>query len=679
MSAAAGTLQARESNTGLYLIGALLVAVILLLVANFVFLNQANEQQRRHLGLITEVQVQSQQIAKLANEAAGGAFAAFDELRETRDKIQINLTTLTEGNDSGVTALPNDELLQQIRLRLVDTTWAGIRNDAQTILEAGGEVTDLAQVVGQFSREVPVMGERLDDVAKVLTDINADRQQIYLASGQLLVAERMLRRVAEILSGAMNAGQAVDGLSRDVAQLRGILDGLLNGSPELGIRAIQNAEALERLGSVFQVFNDVEANSQLILEAAATLFLAKEASDGISLGSAVLLSDAEQLQERYEVLTEAEQLFPSPTLGFILGAAAAALIALLLWYLYRDQRARFRVTEDLNQRNQEAILRLLDEMGSLAEGDLTVKATVTEDITGAIADSINFAIEALRSLVTTINETAVQVASAAQETQATAMHLAEASEHQAQQITSASAAINEIAVSIDEVSKNSAESADVAQRSVAIAAKGADVVRQTIDGMDNIREQIQETSKRIKRLGESSQEIGDIVELINDIAEQTNILALNAAIQAASAGEAGRGFAVVADEVQRLAERASNATKRIETLVQTIQADTNEAVISMEQTTTEVVNGARLAEDAGEALGEIEKVSHDLADLIQNISEAARQQSAAATNISGTMNVIQEITTQTSAGTSQTAESIGHLADLAAELRRSVADFKLPA
>ncbi|MCB1587352.1 MAG: methyl-accepting chemotaxis protein, partial [Xanthomonadales bacterium] len=301
-----------------------------------------------------------------------------------------------------------------------------------------------------------------------------------------------------------------------------------------------------------------------------------------------------------------------------------------------------------------------------------------EDITGAIADSINFAVEALRSLVTTINETAVQVAAAAQETQATAMHLAEAAEHQAQQITSASAAINEIAVSIDEVSRNSAESADVAQRSVQIAGKGAAIVRQTIQGMDNIRDQIQETSKRIKRLGESSQEIGSIVELINDIAEQTNILALNAAIQAASAGEAGRGFAVVADEVQRLAERASNATKRIETLVQTIQSDTNEAVSSMEQTTAEVVAGARLAEDAGLALGEIEKVSNDLADLIQNISEAARQQSAAATNISATMNVIQEITTQTSVGASQTAESIGNLAQLAADLRRSVADFKLP-
>ncbi len=223
-------------------------------------------------------------------------------------------------------------------------------------------------------------------------------------------------------------------------------------------------------------------------------------------------------------------------------------------------------------------MRLLDEMGSLAEGDLTVKATVTEDITGAIADSINFAIEALRSLVSTINETAVQVAAAAQETQATAMHLAEAAEHQAQQINSASAQIKDVATSIDQVSRNSAESADVAHRSVEIAAKGAEVVRQTIQGMDNIRDQIQETSKRIKRLGESSQEIGSIVELINDIAEQTNILALNAAIQAASAGEAGRGFAVVADEVQRLAERASNATKRIETLVQTIQSDTNEAV-----------------------------------------------------------------------------------------------------
>jgi twitching motility protein PilJ len=214
---------------------------------------------------------------------------------------------------------------------------------------------------------------------------------------------------------------------------------------------------------------------------------------------------------------------------------------------------------------------------------------------------------------------------------------------------------------------------------VQIATNGAGVVRQTIAGMDSIRDQIQETSKRIKRLGESSQEIGSIVELINDISEQTNILALNAAIQAASAGEAGRGFAVVADEVQRLAERSSNATKRIESLVQTIQADTNEAVSSMEQTTSEVVAGARLAEDAGTALGEIEKVSADLSNLIEGISASAAQQSYAATDITQAMNTIQSITAQTSQGASQTAESIGNLAQLAADLRRSVADFKLPA
>jgi twitching motility protein PilJ len=308
-----------------------------------------------------------------------------------------------------------------------------------------------------------------------------------------------------------------------------------------------------------------------------------------------------------------------------------------------------------------------------------VKATVTEDMTGAIADSINFAVEQLRSLVQTITDTSVQVAASAQETQATAMHLAEAAEHQAQEINSASSRISEIAASINQVSRNSAESADVAQRSVQIATKGAGVVRQTIAGMDSIRDQIQETSKRIKRLGESSQEIGSIVELINDISEQTNILALNAAIQAASAGEAGRGFAVVADEVQRLAERASNATKRIETLVQTIQSDTNEAVSSMEQTTSEVVAGARLAEDAGTALGEIEKVSSDLSNLIQGISSAAQQQSSAASNITATMNTIQSITAQTSQGANQTAASIGNLAQLAADLRRSVADFKLPA
>ncbi|OUR74079.1 chemotaxis protein [Methylophaga sp. 41_12_T18] len=331
-----------------------------------------------------------------------------------------------------------------------------------------------------------------------------------------------------------------------------------------------------------------------------------------------------------------------------------------------------------NRHNQDAILRLLDEMGDLADGDLTVSATVTEDITGAIADSVNYTIDALRNLVEQINSTTLQVASAAQETQATALHLTDASDHQSQQISEVTSAITQMAASIELVSENASQSSDVAQQSVALAVDGNTAVKKAINGMDTIREQIQETSKRIKRLGESSQQIGDIVELINDIAEQTNILSLNAAIQATMAGEAGRGFAVVADEVQRLAERSSQATKQIAALVKTIQSDTSEAVSSMEQSTAEVVSGAKLSQDAGASLNQIEMVSHQLADLINTISDNAKQQATAAVSTSDSMNVIQEITMQTSTGTNESSASVGRLLELTNELRKSVSGFKLP-
>ncbi|HRY00079.1 MAG: type IV pili methyl-accepting chemotaxis transducer N-terminal domain-containing protein [Rhodanobacteraceae bacterium] len=672
----AGGLTGKERSSGINLWIFILIVALAALGGNVFWGNQKSTEESNAQRLVADIQVKSQQIATYASEAASGNFDSFEELRSTQTDIQKSLNALRQGSEEfGVPSYQNEGAVGA-KLTELTQVWGPVNQNATSILEREDLVLNLTDTAGEFSATVPRLQPLMDSVVRdMVSSGTATSGQIYTAAQQILFADRMVRRVTEILQGGSVATSAADNLALDAARFGQILDGLMNGSDS--VRRVTSPGARNTLEEVNDIYTGMQANVDSIIEGSTSLFEVKEASDQIVLDSKQMLDSANNVQQAL-INLPGERPLPSFTVTLISGALAILGLIGLLYSLYRDQSRRFRGTQELNQRNQEAILRLLDEMGSLAEGDLTVRATVTEDITGAIADSINFAVEALRSLVTTINETAVQVAAAAQETQATAIHLAEAAEHQAQQITSASAAINEIAVSIDEVSKNSAESADVAQRSVQIAAKGAEVVRQTIQGMDSIRDQIQETSKRIKRLGESSQEIGSIIELINDISEQTNILALNAAIQAASAGEAGRGFAVVADEVQRLAERASNATKRIETLVQTIQADTNEAVSSMEQTTAEVVAGARLAEDAGLALGEIEKVSNDLADLIQNISEAARQQSAAATNISATMNVIQEITSQTSMGASQTAESIGNLAQLAADLRRSVADFKLP-
>lgn len=373
-----------------------------------------------------------------------------------------------------------------------------------------------------------------------------------------------------------------------------------------------------------------------------------------------------------------EQFVTISSAVFFAGIAAMGLLTFAGLKWSKRVKRQLHAIDEQNKRNQQAILLLLDEMTNLAEGDLTVHTTVTEDITGAIADSVNYSIDALRNLVTTINRTAVQVTRAAVQTQDITRQLTSSSQVQSREIANATSAITEMATSIQHVSKNAKTSAEVAQSSVDIAHKGVQTVSRTIDGMDTIREQIQETSKRIKRLGESSQEIGNIVGLIDEIADQTNILALNAAIQASSAGEAGRGFAVVADEVQRLAERAGNATKQIEALVNTIQADINEAVSSMEQSTANVVNGARLAEDAGEALAEIENVSDNLSGLIQNISTAATKQSQASSNVTATMNVIQDITAQTSTSATKTASSVSELTVLSHDLKKSVSGFKLP-
>ena len=645
-----------------------------LMFLNFYMVAQRSEESRIYSEYASELRVLSQRIAKNATEAASGNQDAFGLLQKSRSEFAQNWTLIKDGDP--VNNLAGSPKIASEEIDRVGKLWNNVSSNAKVILEGEGTVLDLHAVARKLNETIPQLQLEYNDVVEILIKTKASSSQIAKAQEQVWIAERIARSVNNVLAGGDEAVMAADNFGRDAKRFGKVLNGMIKGDRSLGISPVRNSEALVYLKETNELFQIVNQNADQILKTSPELFQVKNAADSIFLDSSKLLSESTALAKRFGDIAE-EGMF-SNFLGIVFAILALLAAARIGMNLIKDASRRHAEAEEENEKNQKAILRLLDEIASLADGDLTIQATVTEDFTGAIADSINFAIDQMRGLVFSINETAVQVSSAAQETQATAMHLAEASEHQAQEIAGASAAVNEMAVSIDQVSANASESSSVAERSVGIANKGAEVVQNTIHGMDTIREQIQETSKRIKRLGESSQEIGDIVSLINDIADQTNILALNAAIQASMAGDAGRGFAVVADEVQRLAERSAAATKQIEALVKTIQTDTNEAVISMENTTSEVVTGARLAQDAGVALEEIESVSTNLAELIQNISNAARQQAASAGHISNTMNVIQEITAQTSAGTTATASSIGHLAEQASEMRSSVAGFKLP-
>lgn len=667
-------LSALRNNRTISGLFAALILSLLLLFINFVYVNIQSSNDTEYIGHSGELRVLSQQLSKSATEAATGTPEAFGLLLQARNDFEQRWGYLAEGRkETGLPAAPKS--LQE-PLAKVQADWDKVRANADAILENEDTVLSLHEVAATLSDTVPQLQVEYEDVVEVLIGSNATADQVSIAQRQSLLAERILGSVNRVLGGDAAAVLAADTFERDAKLFGRVLDGMRNGNVAMGITRVTDPDARGRLDEIAELFSFVSDSVGQILITAPQLHQVRLAANEIFSDSQELLVDVSALSSGFE--QRADSRWINTLLGYVLGLIALASILLIGLQLTRDTRERLAETAEKNERNQTAILRLLDEIADLADGDLTAEATVTEDFTGAIADSINFSIDQLRALVVTINQTALQVAAAAQDTQGTAMHLAEASEHQAQEIAGASAAVNEMAVSIDQVSANAAESSAVAERSVAIASKGNEVVQSTIAGMDTIREQIQDTSKRIKRLGESSQEIGDIVSLINDIADQTNILALNAAIQASMAGDAGRGFAVVADEVQRLAERSSGATKQIEALVKTIQTDTNEAVISMEQTTSEVVRGARLTQDAGVALEEIEKVSSSLAALIQNISNAARQQASSAGHISNTMNVIQEITSQTSAGTTTTARSIGELAKLAESMRQSVDGFTLP-
>ena len=617
-----------------------LIALCLVLVAALTYWQSGNKGQAT-----PALAALSQAIPSQAANALNGVDGAFDRLDESALKVAALRVAGSPGRASD---------------------WQQLESRAAAIV-ANRSAVEAVQLARQ----------QLEGDATTILQLS---EELLERSGSAAIIQEFQQRADRIRTTAaalpQEGGAAAMSIAADVVFLREVYDALAGGTTELDVVALSSADSAAALAPMTSSLDALEQQS-------AVLGAEMEAYSTLATAQAELNASASRLLDTAFAGSSANVGSGAPgRLWLPLGALALALLLLAGLIVMHRRTAAFEQTArkhaEQNERNQQAILRLLDEMGSLADGDLTVEATVTEDITGTIADSFNYAIEELRTLVATVNETALMVDTSTKQTENTASHLAEAADRQAQEINAATSSMNSMVSSIEEVSGNAERSSDVARHSVEVAHKGGEAVRRTIDGMNAIRETIQETSKRIKRLGESSQEIGNIVELINDIAEQTNILALNASIQASMAGEAGRGFAVVADEVQRLAERSTNATKQIEVLVRTIQSDTNEAVVSMERSTTDVVGGALLAENAGAALDEIEQVSNQIASLVQNISSSSRQQASSAADVTKRTTRLREIGDETGAATSATAASIANLSELATELRKTVERFTLP-
>jgi twitching motility protein PilJ len=655
-------------------VGTLLILAVMAMIFIFSLESSQAQKNKAYRSIAFEQQVISQQIAVNALEAAAGREKSYERLAANQKRFLNTLTKYNNGDlASALPPLPGDYAKEYSALK---ATWSSYDRHISTVVAAKASITTVNEYVTQINESLPELISLADRVVINLVKSRASPNSIAIAARQLNLVRSIEHSLNQILNGGEVVMVAADRFAADAQQLETQLYAMLDGDSSLGITKIGNPKAIANLVQFADLYSVVRKNVREILDNSAQIFKVHEAATKIEQISSTLLTASATLIESIRRNDETIQSYSQA--GYGLGGLAVLLLGLLIVIISRDSKASLVESQEQNERNQRAILRLLDEMTNLADGDLSTHTTVTEDITGAIADSVNYSIDALRDLVSTINNTANQVRRAVRKTQNMTGELAEASDAQASKISAASNAITEISKSMSEVSERASDSAEVARKSVTIAHNGSVTVRQTINGMETIREQIQETSKRIKRLGESSQEIGDIVNLITEISDQTNILALNAAIQASMAGEAGRGFAVVADEVQRLAERTGDATKQIEALVKTIQADTNEATVSMEQSTANVVKGAKLTENAGGALDRIEQVSMNLAQRILEISDSTRDQAQDSVKIKEIMDVIQEITVKTSEGSTRASGSIGELTVMVKDMQNSVAGFKLP-
>lgn len=657
------------------------------LVASFGWVLRENDRAAQQVAATGQALMQAQRVAKSGTQALLGVPHAFIELKNSVQVFASNARGLAQG-DAALNLVPVKESYQadvQAMLKQAETT----EKNAKAVLKQEDVLIKVAQALRNVNQQSSALLDLSETVGSLLIQDKIIREEIEAITQMGMLTQRIGKSANEFQSIEGVNPEAVFLLGKDLNTFQEIVKGLLTGNEELGLPGTANPQARQQLTTLLAQYEATRADAETILSNLQGLVSAREAQSAV-------VGDSEPLREKLEALQQ--RLSADAGVGLVQLAVLGGLALIVLLsgigiarvalldsrqrqqqaeQQQREARLQEQEAKRINDANQAAILRLMNELQNLADGDLTQEATVTEDITGAIADSVNYTVEELRLLVGSVQKTASQVVDTTTQVDNTSAQLLAISTEQLREIRATGQAILDMAQRITEVSAQAQSSAEVANQSLLSAEQGQKAVQDTIGGMNAIRDQMQETSKRIKRLGESSQEIGEITELISDITEQTNVLALNAAIQAASAGEAGRGFSVVAEEVQRLAERSGEATRQIATLVRTIQTDTQDTVAAMERVTLGVVEGARLSDSAGAALAEIHSVSRRLAQLIDEISKTTQHEASLANEVADDIQHIFVVTEQTGEGTRSTAEQVRELARMAQELRQSVTRFRI--
>ena len=657
------------------------------LVGSFGWVLRENDRAAQQVAATGQALMQAQRVAKSGTQALLGVPHAFIELKDSVQVFASNARGLAQG-DAALNLVPVKESYQadvQAMLKQAETT----EKNAKAVLKQEDVLIKVAQALRNVNQQSSALLDLSETVGSLLMQDKIIREEIEAITQMGMLTQRIGKSANEFQSIEGVNPEAVFLLGKDLNTFQEIVKGLLTGNEELGLPGTANPQARQQLTTLLAQYEATRADAETILSNLQGLVSAREAQSAV-------VGDSEPLREKLEALQQ--RLSADAGVGLVQLAVLGGLALIVLLsgigiarvalldsrqrqqqaeQQQREARLQEQEAKRINDANQAAILRLMNELQNLADGDLTQEATVTEDITGAIADSVNYTVEELRLLVGSVQKTASQVVDTTTQVDNTSAQLLAISTEQLREIRGTGQAILDMAQRITEVSAQAQSSAEVANQSLLSAEQGQKAVQDTIGGMNAIRDQMQETSKRIKRLGESSQEIGEITELISDITEQTNVLALNAAIQAASAGEAGRGFSVVAEEVQRLAERSGEATRQIATLVRTIQTDTQDTVAAMERATLGVVEGARLSDSAGAALTEIHSVSRRLAQLIDEISKTTQHEASLANEVADDIQHIFVVTEQTGEGTRSTAEQVRELARMAQELRQSVTRFRI--